>query len=228
MSRPDVHTPAFIPYHTIPSRRHAIESHLIIESRRGHHEKKELRLRDIRNDSIRSRVDTRRSSLRINSPDDLSCWSVLRVYSLGEFDELGARSTRLQRVQDFGTPQPAALSICQLEVWVQQWTQRVQVDVANADVLQVRMPCETADGADDDLLERFDEHPARDAGHIAEEGIARIQWLLATARFDHDIQRLEFRRGCARTPVRNMQAHILPVKESDSKTGATSPSTRHR
>lgn len=82
---------------------------------------------------------------------------VLGSNAVREFDELGIRTGGVQGFEDRFIPEACAVSAHELEVRVERWASGVEVDEADAHVVEFLVDLEPGDCGDDELLEGADE-----------------------------------------------------------------------
>lgn len=110
---------------------------------------------------------------------------ILGSNAIRELDELGIRTGGVQGFEDGFIPEACAASAHELEVGVERWTSGVEVDKADAHVLEFLVDLEPGDCRYDELLEGANEVQVCDSGEFAEERKARVELFVSTAGF-HD------------------------------------------
>lgn len=82
---------------------------------------------------------------------------ILGSNAVSEFDELGIRAGAVECLKDGLIPKACAVSAHELEVGVKRWTSGVEVDEADAHIVEFLVDLEPGDCGDDEFLEGADE-----------------------------------------------------------------------
>ena len=97
----------------------------------------------------------------------------------------------MEGFEDVFAPESCALGADQLEVGVEGWAGRVEVDEPDPEVVQRGVDLQAVDGAYYELLKGVDEVEVGDAGEVIKEGQPRGGAFLAATVLDDKVDRLQ-------------------------------------